>query len=245
VVHPYDDLAVIAGQGTVALEMLAQQPAIDTLVVAIGGGGLIAGMATAAKAVRPGIRIVGVQTERFPAAWNAIHDGRLESRQATIADGIGVKSPGALTLPVIKALVDDVVLVSEDDIEQAMLMLLEIEKTVVEGAGAVGLAALMKDRARFAGKKVGPGAVRRQHRAAGAGRDHRARHGQVGADWRACASTYATFPARSPRSRRCWRASAPTSTRSSTSARSPRSRSSGCRSRSWCRRAARRTSTRS
>jgi threonine dehydratase len=155
VVHPFDDFAVIAGQGTVALEMLAQQPAIDTLVVAIGGGGLIAGMATAAKAVRPEIRIVGVQTERFPAAWNAIHDGRLESRQATIADGIGVKSPGALTLPVIKALVDDVVLVSEDDIEQAMLMLLEIEKTVVEGAGAVGLAALLKDRARFSGGKVG------------------------------------------------------------------------------------------
>jgi threonine dehydratase len=155
VVHPFDDLAVIAGQGTVALEMLAQQPSIDTLVVAIGGGGLIAGMATAAKALRPDIRIVGVQTERFPAAWNAMHDGHLESRQATIADGIGVKSPGALTLPVIKVLVDDVVLVSEDDIEQAMLMLLEIEKTVVEGAGAVGLAALLKDRARFAGKKVG------------------------------------------------------------------------------------------
>ncbi|MDQ6639805.1 MAG: threonine ammonia-lyase [Pseudomonadota bacterium] len=155
VVHPFDDLAVIAGQGTVALEMLAQQPEIDTLVVAIGGGGLIAGMATAAKAIRPDLHVIGVQTERFPAAWNAIHDGQRESRQATIADGIGVKSPGALTLPVIRALVDDVVLVSEDDIEQAILMLLEIEKTVVEGAGAVGLAALMKEPARFAGKKVG------------------------------------------------------------------------------------------
>jgi threonine dehydratase len=155
VVHPFDDLAVIAGQGTVALEMLAEQPEIDTLVVAIGGGGLIAGMATAAKALRPDLHVVGVQTERFPAAWNAIHDGNRESRQATIADGIGVKSPGALTLPVIRALVDDVVLVSEDDIEQAILMLLEIEKTVVEGAGAVGLAALMKEPARFAGKKVG------------------------------------------------------------------------------------------
>ncbi len=155
IVHPFDDRDVIAGQGTVALEMLAQQPAIDTLVVAIGGGGLIAGMATAARAKKPGIRIVGVQTERFPAAWNAIHDGHLESRQATIADGIGVKSPGALTLPVIRALVDDVVLVAEDDIEQAILMLLEIEKTVVEGAGAVGLAAVLKDRAAFAGRKVG------------------------------------------------------------------------------------------
>ena len=154
-IHPYDDRDVIAGQGTVALEMLAQQPSLDTLVVAIGGGGLIAGMATAARARRPDIRIVGVQTERFPAAWNAMHDGRLESRQATIADGIGVKSPGTLTLPVIRDLVDDVVLVSEDDIEQAILMLLEIEKTVVEGAGAVGLAALMKDKAAFAGRKVG------------------------------------------------------------------------------------------
>ena len=155
VVHPYDDLAVIAGQGTVALEMLAQQPTIDTLVVAIGGGGLIAGMATAAKAVRPNLRVIGVQTERFPAAWNAMHQGDLVARQATIADGIGVKSPGTLTLPVIKRLVDDVVLVSEDAIEQAILMLLEIEKTVVEGAGAVGLAALVNDRARFAGRKVG------------------------------------------------------------------------------------------
>ncbi|MEO7008726.1 MAG: threonine ammonia-lyase [Caldimonas sp.] len=155
VVHPYDDLAVIAGQGTVGLEMLEQQPSIDTLVVAIGGGGLIAGIATAARAVRPGIRIIGVQTERFPAAWNSMHSGARECASATIADGIGVKSPGALTLPLISRLVDDVVLVGEDDIEQAILMLLEIEKTVVEGAGAVGLAAVMKDRARFAGRKVG------------------------------------------------------------------------------------------
>ena len=155
VVHPFDDAAVIAGQGTVALEMLEQQPEIDTLVVAIGGGGLIAGMATAAKAIKPGIRIVGVQTERFPAAWNAKHGQSRESRTATIADGIGVKSPGALALPVIQSLVDDVVLVTEDDIEQAILMLLEIEKTVVEGAGAVGLAAVLKDRAAFAGRKVG------------------------------------------------------------------------------------------
>ena len=155
VVHPFDDAAVIAGQGTVALEMLSQQPSIDTLVVAIGGGGLIAGMATAAKALRPDIRVIGVQTERFPAAWNSKHGENRESRQATIADGIGVKSPGALTLPLIRDLVDDVVLVSEDDIEQAILMLLEIEKTVVEGAGAVGLAAVVKDKARFAGRKVG------------------------------------------------------------------------------------------
>ncbi len=154
-VHPYDDLDVIAGQGTIGLEMLEQQPQIDTLVVAIGGGGLISGVATAARALRPDIRVIGVQTERFPAAWNAMHGHQRESAQATIADGIAVKSPGALTLPLIKAQVDDVVLVSEDDIEQAILMLLEIEKTVVEGAGAVGLAALMKHNERFKGRKVG------------------------------------------------------------------------------------------
>jgi threonine dehydratase len=154
-VHPYDDLAVMAGQGTIGLEMLAQQPEIDTLVVAIGGGGLISGVATAARAIRPDIRIVGVQTERFPAAWNAKHGEHRESATATIADGIAVKSPGVLTLPIIRDVVDDVLLVSEGDIEQAILMLLEIEKTVVEGAGGVGLAALVKHGERFKGSKVG------------------------------------------------------------------------------------------
>jgi threonine dehydratase len=154
-VHPYDDLAVMAGQGTIALEMLEQQPDLDTLLVSIGGGGLISGIATAARAIRPGIEIVGVQTERFPAAWNAMHGGAHESAQATIADGIAVKSPGVLTLPVIRECVADVLLVAEGDIEQAILMLLEIEKTVVEGAGAVGLAALIKHHARFNGRKVG------------------------------------------------------------------------------------------
>ena len=243
VVHPYDDFAVMAGQGTVALEMLAQQPAIDTLVVAVGGGGLIAGMATAARAIRPDIRIVGVQTERFPAAWNAMHDGRLECRQATIADGIGVKSPGTLTLPIIRALVDDVVLVSEDDIEQAILMLLEIEKTVVEGAGAVGLAALLKDARAFRRQRrwASSSAVATSSRSCSPRSSSAAWSSRGGS--RACASTCATSPARSPRSRRCSRVSAPTSTRCSTSARSRRSRSSGCRSRSSSRRAARRTSS--
>lgn len=154
-IHPFDDAAVIAGQGTVAIEMLAQQPAIDTLVVPIGGGGLIGGMASAALALKPGLDVVGVQTERFPAAWNVKHHGDREVQQATIADGIGVKAPGVLTLPLIQERVNDVLLVDEDDIEQAIVLLLEIEKTVVEGAGAVALAALMKHRGRFDGRKVG------------------------------------------------------------------------------------------
>lgn len=154
-VHPYDDLAVVAGQGTIAIEMLAQQPQLDTLVVPIGGGGMIAGVATAVRALRPDIEVVGVQTERFPAAWNARHGEQRASAQVTIADGIAVKSPGVLTLPIIRDKVTDVLLVDEDAIEQAILMLLEIEKTVVEGAGSVGLAALMKYPERFKGRKVG------------------------------------------------------------------------------------------
>jgi len=154
-VHPYDDLDVMAGQGTIALEMLAAQPDIDTLLVAVGGGGLISGMATAARALRPGIQVFGVQTERFPPVWSALHGQARDCGQATIADGIAVKQPGALTLPLIRERVDDVLLVGEDDIEQGILLLLEIEKTVVEGAGAVGLAALLKHRERFAGRQVG------------------------------------------------------------------------------------------
>jgi threonine dehydratase len=155
VVHPYDDAAVVAGQGTVAIEMLAAVPAIEGLVVPVGGGGLVGGMAAAARALQPGIEVVGVQTERFPAVWNALHGGQRECAQATIADGIAVKSPGALTLALIREHVSDVVLVGEDLIEQSVLLLLEIEKTVVEGAGAVGLAALLAHRERFAGRRVG------------------------------------------------------------------------------------------
>ena len=155
VVHPFDDLAVAAGQGTVALEMLAQQPGIDTLLVPVGGGGLISGMAVAARSHSPRVDVIGVQTERFPFVWNAVHGGDRECGQATIADGIAVKHPGALTLPVIQGLVDDMLLVGEDDIEQAIVLLIEIEKTVVEGAGAVGLAALLRHRERFAGRRVG------------------------------------------------------------------------------------------
>ena len=155
VVHPFDDPAVIAGQGTIGFEMLAAQPQLDTLVVAIGGGGLLAGIATAARSLKPDIHIVGAQAERFPSAWNALHGEQRECAQSTIADGIAVKSPGAITLPLLRERVDEVLLVDEGDIEQAILMLLEIEKTVVEGAGAVGLAALLKERARFADRKVG------------------------------------------------------------------------------------------
>ncbi len=155
VVHPYDDLAVMAGQGTIALEMLSAQPAIDTLLVAVGGGGLISGMATAARALRPDMQVIGVQTERFPAVWNLLHGESRDCAQATIADGIAVKSPGALTLPLIRQQVQDMLLVSEDDIELAILLLLEIEKTVVEGAGAASLAALLKHRDRFVGRHVG------------------------------------------------------------------------------------------
>ena len=133
------------------LGMLAQQPDIDTLVVAIGGGGLISGVAAAARSIKPDIEVIGVQTERFPAVWNAIHGEQRESAQAMIADGIAVKSPGALTLPLIRERVNNVLLVSDGDIQQAILMLLEIEQTVVEGAGAVGLAALA-DAAALLGK---------------------------------------------------------------------------------------------
>jgi threonine dehydratase len=154
-VHPYDDEAIVAGQGTVALEMLRAQPDIDTLVIAIGGGGLIAGMATAARAIRPDIRIVGVQTERFPAMYNAIKGTQLPQGSSTIAEGIAVGTPGTITQFIIQDKVDDLVLVDEGDIEQAIVMLLEIEKTLVEGAGAAGLAALLKYPERFAGRKVG------------------------------------------------------------------------------------------
>lgn len=154
-VHPYDDEAIVAGQGTVALEMLREQPDLDTLVIAIGGGGLIAGIATAAKAIRPDIEIVGVQTERFPAMVNAIKGTNLPQGTSTIAEGIAVGTPGVVTEAIIRQRVDDLLLVDEGDIEQAIVMLLEIEKTLVEGAGAAGLAALIRHPERFAGKRVG------------------------------------------------------------------------------------------
>jgi threonine dehydratase len=154
-VHPFDDPAVIAGQGTIALEMLRAQPDLDTLVIAVGGGGLISGIATAVRALKPGVQIIGVQTTRFPAMVNVVKGTQHPQGASTIAEGIAVGLPGQITRELIKQHVDDLVLVDEGDIEQAIVMLLEIEKTLVEGAGAAGLAALLKDPARFAGKKVG------------------------------------------------------------------------------------------
>ncbi|CAN5373887.1 threonine ammonia-lyase [soil metagenome] len=158
-VHPYDDLDVIAGQGTIGLELLAAVPDLDALIVPIGGGGLIAGIASAAKLLRPGISVVGVQTERYPSMWAALQAPEaavpVTYGSSTIADGIAVKEAGLLTRQLVRRHVDDIVLVGEGELEQSIVMLLEVEKTVVEGAGAAGLAALLKHGARFKGQRVG------------------------------------------------------------------------------------------
>jgi threonine dehydratase len=154
-VHPYDDPHVIAGQGTCALEMLADDPDLDALVVPVGGGGLLAGMAVAARHLSPGIELVGVETERYAAMAALLAGTEAKVGGPTIAEGIAVPRPGRLTGEIIKALVDDVVTVSEENIEEAMNLLLEIEKVVTEGAGAAGIAALVAHPDRFAGRKVG------------------------------------------------------------------------------------------
>lgn len=154
-IHPYDDPLIMAGQGTLGLEMLATVPDLDVLVVPIGGGGLISGVATAAKAIRPDIEILGVQAAACPAVYAALEGLRDFRRESSIADGITVKTPGERTLPVIREKVDSIVLVEEAALEQAILLLLEVEKTVTEGAGAAGLAAVLSDPARFAGRRVG------------------------------------------------------------------------------------------
>ena len=153
--HPYDDPLIIAGQGTIALEMLDAAPQLDTLVVPIGGGGLISGMAIAAKSRKPEIRIIGVQAELYPSMYNAIYDKHLAMRGDTLAEGIAVKTPGRITTDIVCHLVDDILLVTEDQIERALAMLISIEKTVVEGAGAAGLAAVLSAADRFAGRNVG------------------------------------------------------------------------------------------
>jgi threonine dehydratase len=154
-VHPYDDEHVIAGQGTVALEMLEEAPGLDTLVIPIGGGGLISGIATAAKAIKPGIEIVGVESALYPSFWNAIRGEHRPLGGATLAEGIAVKNVGALTLPIVRALVRDIVLVDETHIERAVNAYLTLQKAMAEGAGAAGLAAMLAEPARFAGKRVG------------------------------------------------------------------------------------------
>jgi threonine dehydratase len=154
-IHPYDDPLVIAGQGTVGLEMLAAVPELDTLVVPIGGGGLISGIAVAARAIKPGLQIVGVQAALYPSMHNAINGRELPMRGDTLAEGIAVKAPGRITTGIIRALVDDIMLVTEPEIERAVAGLIAIEKTVVEGAGAAGLAAVLAHPDRFAGRNVG------------------------------------------------------------------------------------------
>ena len=154
-IPPYDDEWVIVGQGTVALEMLHDFPDLEALIVPIGGGGLIAGVALAARGLSPRIRIYGVQTTRFPSMARALEGVPCQCGPATIAEGIAVRQPGERTLPIVREYVDDIFLVEDREIEVAVLLLLEIEKTVVEGAGAAGLAALLKERERFKGKRVG------------------------------------------------------------------------------------------
>lgn len=154
-VHPFDDPQIIAGAGTLGIEMLEEAPDLDVLVVPIGGGGLMSGISTAARALKPEIELIGVEAELYPSMKCSMDGSHLPLGGDTLAEGIAVKEPGKLTSQILKALVDDIVLVPERDIERAVAMLVGIEKTVVEGAGAAGLAALLNDPKRYAGKRVG------------------------------------------------------------------------------------------
>lgn len=154
-VHPFDDPLVAAGQGTVALEMLAEKDDFDCLVVPIGGGGLMSGMATVAKALKPEIEMVGVQAELFPSMYSAVTGDERPCGGDTLAEGIAVKAPGQFTRQIIAELVDEVLLVKEPKLEHSVSLLLQIEKTVVEGAGAAGLAAVLSNPEKFAGKTIG------------------------------------------------------------------------------------------
>jgi threonine dehydratase len=154
-VHPFDDPHIMAGQGTIAVEMLEDQPDLDVLIIPIGGGGLIAGNALAARALKPKIEIVGVETTLYPSMWNALHDGTRPCGGATLAEGIAVSQAGAITLPIVRELVSDVILVEEVLIERAVNAFLTLQKTMAEGAGAAGLAAMLAAPERFAGRKVG------------------------------------------------------------------------------------------
>lgn len=154
-VHPFDHPHIAAGQGTVALEMLADVPQLDTLVIPIGGGGLFTGMGTAARGINPAMRLVGVQAELYPSMYAAINNVAMISDGDTLAEGIAVREPGEYTRRMVARLADDILLVGERHLERAVSLLLQIEKTVVEGAGAAGLAALLAHPEQFAGRKVG------------------------------------------------------------------------------------------
>ncbi len=154
-IHPYDDPVVIAGQGTVGLELLEDAPDVDILVVPVGGGGLISGVAVAAKALKPSVEIYGVESRLYPSMYDAVKNADLPCAGQTIAEGIAVKEPGVLTRRFVRALVKDVLLVREDEIERAIATLLEIEKTVVEGAGAAPYAAVAANPEIFRDRKVG------------------------------------------------------------------------------------------
>jgi threonine dehydratase len=154
-IHPYDDEKIISGQGTIALEMLESFPDLEVMVVPVGGGGLISGNAIAAKGTKPEIELIGVQTSRFPSMLQVLQGKPIQCEDSTLAEGIAVSEPGRLTVPIVKDLVDDILIVDEKDIEAAVLLFLEVEKTVAEGAGAVGLAALLSNREKFKGRKTG------------------------------------------------------------------------------------------
>ncbi len=154
-VHPFDDPKVIAGQGTVALEMLADASDLEMLIVPVGGGGLIAGIALAAKAAKPKIEIIGVESTLYPSLWNKLHDEARACGGPTLADGIAVKETGKLPLPIIRELVKEVLLVEEAHLERAVNAFLTLQMTLAEGAGAAGLAAVLAEPARFRGKRIG------------------------------------------------------------------------------------------
>ncbi len=154
-IHPFDDAKIIAGQGTIGLEMLEVVPDLDCLIVPIGGGGLISGIATAAKAVRPTIEVIGVEADLYPSMYQSLHGLPPTSGGETLAEGIAVKTPGVLTLEIVRRLVDDIILVDETAIETAVQTLLDTGKVMAEGAGAVPLAAMMTNRERFMGRNVG------------------------------------------------------------------------------------------
>jgi threonine dehydratase len=154
-VHPYDDARVIAGQGTIALEMLEDAPGLDMLVIPVGGGGLIAGNAVAARAKKPAIEIIGVEAELYPSFWNALNGAERPCGGPTLAEGIAVKNVGTLALPIVRELVSEIVLVDEESIERAVNAYLTLQKAMAEGAGAAGLAAMLLKPERFRGRNVG------------------------------------------------------------------------------------------